>query len=93
MYVFNPGFPPELQSWVLTCLFDISTWISSKHHKLNISLIKLLPLKPMPPAGFSILFDGDSIISAIQVKHVEVILDPSVFLTLLIQSVRKFSWF
>lgn len=84
---------PEFQSYVSFCLFDMSTLVSSGYHKLKISLTKLPLFKTTQPAFFFILFANNYITSMIQIKDVEVICDSSVFLTLLIQSVRKSSWF
>uniref|UniRef100_A0A6I8NCE2 RNA-directed DNA polymerase n=1 Tax=Ornithorhynchus anatinus TaxID=9258 RepID=A0A6I8NCE2_ORNAN len=86
-----PVLSPSLQARISSCLRDVSTWMSARHLKLNMSKTELLifPPKPGPLPDFSITVDGTTILPVSQARNLGVILDSSLSFTPHILSVTK----
>uniref|UniRef100_A0A6I8PE29 RNA-directed DNA polymerase n=1 Tax=Ornithorhynchus anatinus TaxID=9258 RepID=A0A6I8PE29_ORNAN len=91
IYISAPVLSPSLQARISSCLRDVSTWMSARHLKLNMSKTELLifPPKPGPLPDFSITVDGTTILPVPQARNLGVILDSSLSFTPHILSVTK----
>uniref|UniRef100_A0A6I8NDJ2 RNA-directed DNA polymerase n=1 Tax=Ornithorhynchus anatinus TaxID=9258 RepID=A0A6I8NDJ2_ORNAN len=91
IYISAPVLSPSLQARISSCLRDVSTWMSARHLKLNMSKTELLifPPKPGPLPDFSITVDGTTILPVPQARNLGVILDSSLLFTPHILSVTK----
>uniref|UniRef100_A0A6I8MY94 RNA-directed DNA polymerase n=1 Tax=Ornithorhynchus anatinus TaxID=9258 RepID=A0A6I8MY94_ORNAN len=91
IYISAPVLSPSLQARISSCLQEVSTWMSARHLKLNMSKTELLifPPKPGPLPDFSITVDGTTILPVSQARDLSVILDSSLSFTPHILSVTK----
>uniref|UniRef100_A0A6I8PFT3 RNA-directed DNA polymerase n=1 Tax=Ornithorhynchus anatinus TaxID=9258 RepID=A0A6I8PFT3_ORNAN len=91
IYISAPVLSPSLQARISSCLQDVSTWMSARHLKLNMSKTELLifPPKPGPHPDFSITVDGTTILPVSQARNLGVILDSSLSFTPHILSVTE----
>uniref|UniRef100_A0A6I8PDN2 RNA-directed DNA polymerase n=1 Tax=Ornithorhynchus anatinus TaxID=9258 RepID=A0A6I8PDN2_ORNAN len=91
IYISAPVLSPSLQARITSCLRDVSTWMSARHLKLNMSKTELLifPPKPGPLPDFSITVDGTTILPVSQALNLGVILDLSLSFTPHILSVTE----
>uniref|UniRef100_A0A6I8NEZ7 RNA-directed DNA polymerase n=1 Tax=Ornithorhynchus anatinus TaxID=9258 RepID=A0A6I8NEZ7_ORNAN len=91
IYISAPVVSPSLRARISSCLQDVSTWMSARHLKLNMSKTELLifPPKPGPLPDFSITVDGTTILPVSQARNLGVILDSSLSFTPHILSVTK----
>uniref|UniRef100_A0A6I8NMC2 RNA-directed DNA polymerase n=1 Tax=Ornithorhynchus anatinus TaxID=9258 RepID=A0A6I8NMC2_ORNAN len=91
IYISAPVLSPSLRARISSRLRDISTWMSARHLKLNMSKTELLifPPKPGPLPDFSITVDGTTILPVSRARNLGVILDSSLSFTPHILSVTK----
>lgn len=70
-YVFSTDFSPLVKFLILNILPYVSTWKSNTDLRFIISITNpnIFCLKPAPPTGFPISFNGDSIFLVAQIKH------------------------
>uniref|UniRef100_A0A6I8PEG2 RNA-directed DNA polymerase n=1 Tax=Ornithorhynchus anatinus TaxID=9258 RepID=A0A6I8PEG2_ORNAN len=83
IYISAPILSPSLQARISSCLRDVSTWLSARHLKLNMSKIELVifPPKPCPLPDFPITADGTAILPVSQARDLGVILDSALSFT------------
>uniref|UniRef100_A0A6I8N994 RNA-directed DNA polymerase n=1 Tax=Ornithorhynchus anatinus TaxID=9258 RepID=A0A6I8N994_ORNAN len=64
IYISAPVLSPSLQTRISSCLQDVSTWLSARLLKLNMSKTELLIFlhKPCPLPDFPITVDGTTIL-------------------------------
>uniref|UniRef100_A0A6I8NZX9 RNA-directed DNA polymerase n=1 Tax=Ornithorhynchus anatinus TaxID=9258 RepID=A0A6I8NZX9_ORNAN len=86
-----PVLSPSLRARVSSRLWDVSTWMSARHLKLNMSETELLifPPEPGPLPNFSITVDGTTVLPVCRARGLVVILDLSLSFTPHILSVTE----
>uniref|UniRef100_A0A6I8N5R5 Reverse transcriptase domain-containing protein n=1 Tax=Ornithorhynchus anatinus TaxID=9258 RepID=A0A6I8N5R5_ORNAN len=91
IYISAPVLSPSLRARVSSRLRDVSTWMSARRLKLNVSETELLifPPKPGPLPDFSVTVDGTTILPVPRARNLGVILDSSLSFTPRILSVTE----
>uniref|UniRef100_A0A6I8PA98 Reverse transcriptase domain-containing protein n=1 Tax=Ornithorhynchus anatinus TaxID=9258 RepID=A0A6I8PA98_ORNAN len=91
IYISAPVLSPSLRARISSRLRDVSTRMSARHLKLNVSETELLifPPKPGPLPDFSITVDGTTVLPVSRARDLGVILDSSLSFTPHILSVNE----
>uniref|UniRef100_K7EC86 Reverse transcriptase domain-containing protein n=1 Tax=Ornithorhynchus anatinus TaxID=9258 RepID=K7EC86_ORNAN len=91
IYISAPVLSPSLQAHISSCLQDVSTWMSARHLKLNMTKTELLifPPKAGPLPDFPITVDGTTILPVSQARNLGVIFDSALSFTPPIRSVTE----
>uniref|UniRef100_A0A6I8NCK3 Reverse transcriptase domain-containing protein n=1 Tax=Ornithorhynchus anatinus TaxID=9258 RepID=A0A6I8NCK3_ORNAN len=91
IYISAPVLSPSLRARISSRLRDVSTWMSVRHLKLDVSETELLifPPEPGPLPDFPIAVDGTTILPVSRARDLGVILDSSLSFTPRVLSVTK----
>uniref|UniRef100_A0A6I8PCT2 RNA-directed DNA polymerase n=1 Tax=Ornithorhynchus anatinus TaxID=9258 RepID=A0A6I8PCT2_ORNAN len=83
IYISSPVLSPSLQARISSCLRYVSTWMSVRHLKLNMTQTELLifPPEPCPLPDFPVTVEGTSNLPVSQARDLGVILDSSLSFT------------